>query len=191
MDKPDKLRITKNWGTLTSDLDDKDIVDYLIQDSILTPDDVEEIKSKAVRRSCVQELLTKLMRKGPRAYACFREALQHHYPWLVKQLDDTDVTEAVRASVAGLDSLTDTSTITFMRLGQNATVQTNWRMLGLSLGVNESDLVNLEYENRQKIGNLSDLVFDTLTRWTQTRGSAATLDELKASLRNIGVTSLT
>jgi len=109
MDKPDQLRITKNWGALASDLDVKDIVDYLIQDSILTLDDVAEIKSKAVRRSCVEELLTKLTRKGPKAYACFRQALQRQYPWLVQQLDATDVTEAARASAAGLDSLTGVS----------------------------------------------------------------------------------
>ena len=106
MDKSDQLRLTKNWGALASDLDVKDIVDYLIQDSILTLDDVAEIKSKPVRRSCVEELLTKLMRKGPQAYTCFRQALQHQYSWLVKQLDATDVTEAARASAAGLDSLT-------------------------------------------------------------------------------------
>jgi len=122
MDRPDQLRLTKNWGALASDLDVKDIVDYLIQDSILTLDDVAEIKSKAVRRSCVEELLTKLTRKGPQAYACFRQALQHQYPWLVQQLDATDVSEAVRASAAGLDSLTGVSCLLLMNIIRNTPI---------------------------------------------------------------------
>ena len=78
-----------------------------------------------------------------------------------------------------------------MRISKHETAMRNWRMLGLSLGVLEADLVNLEYENRQRNGNITDLVFDTLSRWKQNKASKATLDELKTSLQNIGVTSLT
>ena len=105
MDNQDKLRLTRNWGTLTSDLDDKDIVHHLIQDGILTLDDVDEIKSKGYRRACVDELLTKLMRKGPQAYTSFKRALQTQYPWLAQQLDTTNVNEAVHTATAGLDGI--------------------------------------------------------------------------------------
>ena len=89
MDPTDKKRLQKNRIAIIDDLEVKDVKDHLIQDGVLDADDFQEILSKPRKKEQAGLLIDAL--KGPYAYQCFREALQEKYDWLVRALDDTDV----------------------------------------------------------------------------------------------------
>ena len=55
----------------------------------------------------------------------------------------------------------------------------NWKSLARVLGISDSDVVNIEYQNR---GPLSDAVYEMLTTWQTRKGKQATSQVLGEAL---------
>ena len=89
MDPKDKKRLQKNRTAITDDFEVKVVKHHLIQKGVLDAEDFQEIEYKPQKKEQAGLLIVVL--KGPDAYQCFGEALQERYDWLVRALDDTDV----------------------------------------------------------------------------------------------------
>uniref|UniRef100_X2B813 CARD domain-containing protein n=1 Tax=Capitella teleta TaxID=283909 RepID=X2B813_CAPTE len=70
----------QNLVKLTADLDPKDIYDQLIEGDVFTFEDKERIDHEVTRADKARELISVLLRKGPRAFGVFRDALKPKYP---------------------------------------------------------------------------------------------------------------
>ncbi|ELU17180.1 hypothetical protein CAPTEDRAFT_201063 [Capitella teleta] len=82
MEKHHQDVLTRNWTNLCSDLDTSLIVDYLLQEKILSCDDIERIQQNGkIQRDRARELLITLLRKGPNAFEVFVKSLEsdHHH----------------------------------------------------------------------------------------------------------------
>ncbi|XP_022096017.1 death domain-containing protein CRADD-like [Acanthaster planci] len=80
---------------LVKDLNPDDVMDYLIADRVLVPDDKERVDARSTRREKVRELLDLLARRGDRAFITFMAALKdldsghnHLYELLQRKLED-------------------------------------------------------------------------------------------------------
>ena len=91
MEEEDKYRLRRNRCEIQDDLIVDDILDKLYSDMVIETDDMERVKSKTTSREKVGCLLDLLPSRGPEAYSHFRTALLLNYDWLVKSLDNTDM----------------------------------------------------------------------------------------------------
>jgi CASP2 and RIPK1 domain-containing adaptor len=80
MDSKDKTQLIQHLSTLTEDLSPVELFPLLTQEQILTESDVQLISAEVTRRQQAYLLLTTLLRKGPKAYAVFLEALKDSHP---------------------------------------------------------------------------------------------------------------
>ncbi len=86
----EKLRIHRK--ILVSDINSKDVADYLYSKRILSQEDRNEILSEKTPEDQNRCLLERLPKKGPRAYEEFRNCLLANYSWLGSTLDKTMLT---------------------------------------------------------------------------------------------------
>ncbi|KAK3605797.1 hypothetical protein CHS0354_002409 [Potamilus streckersoni] len=76
MDPKDKRSLCKSQVAIVADLEPKDVLEYLLEDGVLTENDVELISNGKTRRERCQLLLSMLPKRGPSAYGSFRKALR-------------------------------------------------------------------------------------------------------------------
>ncbi|KAL3853053.1 hypothetical protein ACJMK2_016636 [Sinanodonta woodiana] len=88
MDPNEKRLLRENQVALVADLEPKYVLEYLLEDGVLTENDVELIANGKTRRERCQLLLSMLPKRGPSAYGSFRRALRAEklYPDLEKIL---------------------------------------------------------------------------------------------------------
>ncbi|ELU13304.1 hypothetical protein CAPTEDRAFT_193078 [Capitella teleta] len=81
MDPRDKDALLRNFVLLTDDLDTPPICDYLIQETIITSDDAEQLKDKC-KKERNRDFINMLMQKGPLAFGKFMTTLKTKQPHL-------------------------------------------------------------------------------------------------------------
>ncbi|ELT90782.1 hypothetical protein CAPTEDRAFT_201046, partial [Capitella teleta] len=81
MDPRDKDALLRNFVLLTDDLDTPPICDYLIQETIITSDDAEQLKDKC-KKERNRDFINMLMQKGPLAFGKFMTTLKTTQPHL-------------------------------------------------------------------------------------------------------------
>ena len=86
--------LRKNHTILMQNLDPDEIVDILVEDSVLDLDDAEEIEVLPTRRRKLQCLLSHI-RKRQDGYTKLTDALKksEQYPWILVAFEETDKTE--------------------------------------------------------------------------------------------------
>lgn len=86
MEDRDRRKLQQNRLAILTDLDVREILDYLYQEKVLSEDDVERIKVKETRHDRCRLLLDMLPSKGPKAFKCFVTALETKCEWLADLL---------------------------------------------------------------------------------------------------------
>ncbi|ELT97990.1 hypothetical protein CAPTEDRAFT_211455 [Capitella teleta] len=81
MDPRDKDALRRQFVLLTDDLDTPPICDYLIQENVITLDDVEKLKDKC-KKDRNRDFITMLKQKGPLAFGKFMTILKTTQPHL-------------------------------------------------------------------------------------------------------------
>ncbi|KAK3596774.1 hypothetical protein CHS0354_038775 [Potamilus streckersoni] len=84
MDPEDKKSLCTSRVALVEDLEPQQVLGYLIEDGILTENDVELISNGKTRKERCHQLLSMLPKRGPSAYGSFQRALRatNMYPHL-------------------------------------------------------------------------------------------------------------
>ena len=67
---------------LVKDVEPEPLLLHLYQKGIIDQDDMDEIRSKKIRNKVNQDLIFKLMRRGPEAFPILVEGLQRKQPFL-------------------------------------------------------------------------------------------------------------
>jgi len=78
--------LTRRHYDLVKDLDVAHIVDQLIQDEIISIDDVDIIEAESTLRRKAQRLLRMIPSRGPTAYSSFLAALHTNFKHLEENL---------------------------------------------------------------------------------------------------------
>ena len=76
MDARDKKKLTKNFVRLVAETPAEPVVKYLVDKCILSDDNAEDILYQNTEKNKVRQLLLTLIRRGPKAYSTFVEALR-------------------------------------------------------------------------------------------------------------------
>ena len=71
---------------LVKDLEPEPQLLYLYQKEVIDEDDMDEIRSKKIRKNVNEDLIFKLMRRGPEAFSNLVEGLQRKQPFLACSL---------------------------------------------------------------------------------------------------------
>ena len=71
---------------LVKDLEPEPLLLHLYQKGIIDQDDMDEIRSKKIRKDVNKDLIFKLMRRGPEAFPNLVEGLQRKQPFLACSL---------------------------------------------------------------------------------------------------------
>lgn len=110
MDARDKWRLRRNRVELL-DIDTDEACPHLVQDGILTPDDVERIKCQTTSKDKTEALLNMIEGKGTRAYAAVKDTLSKlDRDDLVQKLAETDMTKLpakLKKELEGTDKADD------------------------------------------------------------------------------------
>jgi hypothetical protein len=94
MNGTDKNNLRTNQVYLVNNLEATDILDYLLEDGVLTENDCELISNSKTRRERAQILLAMLPTRGPTAYGSFQRALGiGKYDFLQEKLSFVDKEE--------------------------------------------------------------------------------------------------
>jgi caspase 2 len=75
MDARDKKKLTKNFVRLVAETPAESVSDYLRQSRILTDELWEDVVYQNTEKNKVRQLLMILVRRGPKAFSTFVEAL--------------------------------------------------------------------------------------------------------------------
>ena len=67
---------------LVKDLEPEPLLLYLYQKEIIDQDDMDEVRSKKIRKDVNEDLIFTLMRRGPEAFPNLVEGLQRKQPFL-------------------------------------------------------------------------------------------------------------
>jgi len=76
MDAGDKKKLTKNFVRLVAETPVEEVVPYLQEKRILSDEHVEDILYQNTEKNKVRQLLMILIRRGPKAFPTFVEALR-------------------------------------------------------------------------------------------------------------------
>ena len=79
------LRLSRQ--KIVDDLDVSDVIDHLLENSIVDEEDYQRILAEKTRKARARSLLDLLAVRGPRAYPVFVAALQESYCWLAAGLE--------------------------------------------------------------------------------------------------------
>ena len=79
------LRLSRQ--KIVDDLDVSDVIDHLLENSIVDEEDYQRILAEKTRKARARSLLDLLAVRGPRAYPVFVAALQESYSWLAAGLE--------------------------------------------------------------------------------------------------------
>ena len=71
---------------LVKDLEPEPLLLHLYQKGIIDQDDMDEIRSKKIRKDVNEDLIFKLMRRGPEAFPNLVKGLQRKQPFLACSL---------------------------------------------------------------------------------------------------------
>ena len=71
---------------LVKDLEPEPLLRYLYQKGIIDRDDMDEVRSKKIRKDVNEDLIFMLMRRGPEAFSNLVEGLQRKQPFLARSL---------------------------------------------------------------------------------------------------------
>ena len=71
---------------LVKDLEPEPLLLYLYQKEIINQDDMDEVRSKKIRKDVNKDLIFMLMRRGPEAFPNLVEGLQSKQPFLACSL---------------------------------------------------------------------------------------------------------
>ena len=71
---------------LVKDLEPEPLLRYLYQKGIIDRDDMDEVRSKKIRKDVNEDLIFMLMRRGPEAFSNLVEGLQRKQPFLACSL---------------------------------------------------------------------------------------------------------
>jgi len=88
MQRTDAERLRVCRIAIVDDLDVHTVLDHLVQNSIIVPEDYELICSKPVSKDRARLLLDILPTRGPNAFGVFVKALREaKYDWLADKLE--------------------------------------------------------------------------------------------------------
>lgn len=76
MNRLHKTTLTRNFTRLVTETPDQPVVKYLEEKRIISDEHAEDIIYQNTNKSKVQQLLTILVRSGPKAFPTFVEALR-------------------------------------------------------------------------------------------------------------------
>ncbi|XP_071960783.1 death domain-containing protein CRADD-like [Antedon mediterranea] len=101
MEEKHRYILEKNRGLILNDLDVEKINNYLIQEFIFTPDQMQKIIGKATRKERAEFLLDSLPRQDQRTFYVFLETLRITYPHLydVLLIDSRNVSSVPKQPV--------------------------------------------------------------------------------------------
>ena len=71
---------------IVKDLEPEPLLLYLYQKEIINQDDMDEVRSKKIRKDVNEDLIFMLMRRGPEAFSNLVEGLQRKQPFLTRSL---------------------------------------------------------------------------------------------------------
>ncbi|XP_013399254.1 death domain-containing protein CRADD [Lingula anatina] len=192
MNETERFILRKNRVAIVQDLRVSDILPFLIQEGALSDDDAERITIQATARDRACALLDILTCRGPKAYRLFIESLRENYYWLVRALEDTDLTELkekerLRNMYMTPEELPKEKCEVLNHKTLQLTVKyygnlLGWKSLARELGLEESDIADIEYRNSR---NLKEQVYQMLTTWRERKGREASVDGLITALRGL------
>ena len=81
-----KLILQRLTLELVKNLEPQPLLLYLYQKEIINQDDMDEVRSKNIRKDVCVALISKLMLKGPEAFPELVEGLQQNQPFLACSL---------------------------------------------------------------------------------------------------------
>jgi len=88
MQRTDAERLRVSRIAIVDDLDVHRVLDHLVQNNIIVPEDHELIRSKPTSKDRARLLLDILPTRGPNAFSIFVQALREaKYDWLADKLE--------------------------------------------------------------------------------------------------------
>ena len=81
-----KLILQRRTLELVKNLQPQPLLLYLYQKEIINQDDMDEVRSKKIRKDVNEDLIFMLMRRGPEAFSNLVEGLQRKQPFLTRSL---------------------------------------------------------------------------------------------------------
>jgi len=196
MNATDRDILQRNHVYLMENLEADSIIDKLFSRKIFSPNDYEEIRVETTSRKKTAKLLTILPRRGVRAFGEFLDALQTDSSFIVDQLRGTNNnnhstngangTNVRHTKVGEHISVPQTQVTPLMTiLRQNENILTCWKDVGRGLQVQESELTNIGYNERN---TLPEMLHQTILAWLRSQGSNARLREIVKVVEEMGET---
>nr|DBA30952.1 TPA: hypothetical protein GDO54_006873 [Pyxicephalus adspersus] len=113
MDERARSLLLQNRAALAKDIRTAYIMDHMISDEVITPQEEEKVKSQATQADRAHQLIELLLGKDNRAYVSFYNALLHEgykdLAALLKGATSIDVASSIKAAVSGITSFVKTA----------------------------------------------------------------------------------
>ena len=98
MNDGDRIRLKKVHQQLVHNLTVEHVIDSLYEESVIDEEKCEELTNSSItRQERCRKLLLYLPSRGPNAFAVFKVALKKYCPFLVDELDKTNITKELGA----------------------------------------------------------------------------------------------
>ncbi|XP_075429097.1 death domain-containing protein CRADD isoform X2 [Ascaphus truei] len=155
---------------------------YLLQEGIITDNQLEEISSQPTSQRRTMRLLDILPTRGPKAFEVFLDSLKE-FPWVQENLErlckenhDSQVGRTVEVPTKLLlGSPTDKQlSLLAGRLGPE------WEQIVIHLGLDTSDLYRCKMHHPHSV---QSQVMEAMVKWKQRMGSKATVQRLWDALQ--------
>ncbi|KAM5171175.1 apoptotic protease-activating factor 1 [Mantella aurantiaca] len=113
MDERARSLLLQNRAALAKDIRTAYIMDHMISDEVITPQEEEKVKSQTTQADRAHRLIDLLLNKDNRAYVSFYNALLHEgykdLAALLKGATSIDVAGSIKAAVNGITSFVKTA----------------------------------------------------------------------------------
>jgi len=196
MNTTDKNALQRNHVYLMENLEAEHIIDELYSKKILSANDYEEIRVETTSRRKTAKLLSILPRRGVRAFQEFLDALQKDWSFIADQLREpinnnhstngTNGTSARFTQVGENINVPQTQVTPLMTiLKRNESLVACWKDVGRGLQVQETQLTNIGYNERN---TPQEMLHQTILAWLRSQGSNARLREIVEVVEEMGET---
>ncbi|KAH9488438.1 hypothetical protein Btru_062813 [Bulinus truncatus] len=174
-------KIQQNWTYLLTEIDASDIVNSLFENCDITLDQMDEIQSKATRRSRTEAMLKLILsKKKQKMFDTFIAALQEDYMHVIEKLNSTKVLQASEEPLpySWFKEVPDAKKQLVLKHSDASRFSNcfgnGWETIMYSLGMKRTEL-ELELQN---VGHIKKMAITNLIiRWTQRNGRNATLQK--------------
>uniref|UniRef100_A0A8C5WJB3 Death domain-containing protein n=1 Tax=Leptobrachium leishanense TaxID=445787 RepID=A0A8C5WJB3_9ANUR len=160
---------------------------YLLQEDIITVNQLEEIRAQNTSQRRAMKLLDILPTRGPRAFDVFLSSLALEFPWVKEKIEEyckKNVIEPMETNHALPTGLCHSCPSDKQLNWLAGKLGPEWEQILISLGLEQSQLYRCKSNHPY---NIDRQVFEGLIKWKQQMGSKATMQCLWEALKEAEV----